>query len=184
VAHEIIPPFPLQRAQERGLCFYGHETISMTVSPVTIYASLAPPATVYCWRLFCLVFGELSPAGISENFIVRHRGPSTIIHEDPWIHSVVDFPYPLTETLTYRNPHEFWIVNNTGVDQTFDITLHFMEFTTEEDWMKYKELVDAGRKMIQFLGGAVEAIKKTNEILNTILSAIRVIQERVSQERK
>jgi len=179
VAPEIIPPIPLQRAQERGLCFYGHQTISMTVPPITVYSSLAPPATVYCWRLFTLVFGELTPAGISEDFVVKHKGPSTILHEDPWIHSVVDWPYPLTETLTYRQPHELWIVNNTGTSQTFDITLHFMEFPTREDWDRYRELVEEGAETVQLLRGTVEAIKKTNTILEEILSIARRIEEKV-----
>jgi len=151
VPPEITPPVPLQQAQERQLCKYSHFTLRMAVPPVAepgIYGKVGPPKAVYCWRVFALSFGDLDPAGISPDFIVVHRGPRTERHEDPWIHSVVDFPYPLTETLLGGEHHEFWLVNKTGVSQTFDITMHFMLFRVEADWNEYRAMVEVLPRML------------------------------------
>jgi len=92
---EVIPPVSLQKAQERGYCSYSHLTIQATIPPAPepgVKVVIRPPKDVYCWRLFAFVFGALNPAGISADFIVRHRGPRTALHDDPWIHSIVDWP--------------------------------------------------------------------------------------------
>jgi len=146
VPPEVWVPDPLQRALERGICTYSHLTVSASipvVGPPGVRMEVRPPRGVYAWRLFAFVFGSLEPAGVSEDFVVTHIGPRTIKHEDPWVHSIVDPKvYPLTETITRAEPHVLWITNQTPETQTFDITLHYMEFKRGEDYDLYRAMVE------------------------------------------
>jgi len=146
---QVIPPVPLQRAQERRLCKYAHLTIQATIPPGKFIFEIRPPDGVYCCRNFCLTFGDLDPAGITPDFIIFHYSGQVVGHEDPWIYSIVAHPYPLTDTITRREPHVIVVINNTGVTQTFDVTLHWMEFATEEDWNKYRAMVEESSTLVR-----------------------------------
>jgi len=148
---QVIPPEPLQKAQERGLCKYAHLTIQATIPPGRFRFEITPPEKVFCCRNFCLVFGDLSPAGISPDFIIIHYSGQVKRHEDPWIYSIVSQPYPLTDTITHVEPHILIVVNNTGATQTFDVTLHWMEFDKRDDWDKYRAMVEEPHKMVTLL---------------------------------
>jgi len=157
---EVIPPVPLQRAQERGLCLYGHLTLQATIPPGRFIFEIKPPVGVYACRNFALTFGALEPAGISPDFIITHRSGQVVLHEDPWIHSIVDWPYPLTDTITEKEPHVIIIDNKTGVDQTFDVTLHWMEFRSKEHWDRYRAMVEEPSTLIRLMKRVVELLSR------------------------
>jgi len=169
--YEVIPPVPLQRARERGLCFYGHLTMKMTVPAGAIVTStIKPPAGVYCWRTFAFVYGELDPAGVSDKFIITHMQAGMVKHQDPWLHSVVDEVYPHSLTLTERDPETLMIENNTGVDQTFDVTLHYMEFPTIDDWNKYRAMMEEVSTMVNVLRNIKDILSKCLKALKDLLA--------------
>jgi len=155
----VVTPITLQRALERGICIYGHLTIQATIPPVEppgIEVSIAPPKGAYCWHLFALSFGNLSPAGYSADFIIRHRGPGTVLHEDPWVPSIVNYVYPLTETIYPERPHVIAVVNRTGAFQTFDVTLHYMEFAKKEHYDEYRAMVETDERILKVLREILE----------------------------
>ena len=159
----VTPPVPLQYARELNLCRYVHLTIQMTIPPSTggtpaVYFNLPaedlagvsaefeainkirvkvgpPPGQV--WRTFALVWGEVTPAGITRDVIITHGQLGMKMHEDPWLHSLVDDEYPHSLTLTNQNPEVLVIENKTANAQTLDVTIHLMAFDTLDDYNKY-----------------------------------------------
>jgi len=174
---EVIPPFHLQKALERGLCLYSHLTIQATLPPGVYEFEIKPPNGVYCCRNFALTFGDLDPAGYSSDFIVTHYSGQVVMHEDPWISSVVDYVYPLADTITAKDPHVVIVENKTAVTQTFDITLHWMEFVSVDDWNKYRALVEESARILnvlkQILGILQEFTKFVSEVLRKIAEKIK-----------
>ena len=177
---QVMPPEVLARAQEMGLCRYLHLSVQCTVPPATggvpvVYLNLpdveltgltyempavnvfriliAPPTKDYIWKTFGLAWGEMSPAGISLEVVITHGQYGMILHDDPWIHSLVDYTYPHSLTLMRGRPEILIIDNQTAVAQTLDVTIHLMSFATKEDWDAYQEMLRGVEKMVGELKG-------------------------------
>jgi hypothetical protein len=167
----VVPPAPLARALELGLCRYLHLSIQISIPPSTggtpvIYVNLpdeeltginvlmpainvmkiyfAPPTKDYIWRTFALCWGQMYPAGTTLDVIITHGQYGMVLHDDPWIHSLVDYPYPHSLTLMKGRPEVLIIENKTAYTQTLDVTIHLMSFHTKYDWNKYQELLKVG----------------------------------------
>lgn len=165
---EVMPPELLARALELGLCRYLHLSVLCTIPPATgntptVYLNLpdeeltglsatfpavnklrlliAPPMKDYIWRTFGLAWGEMTPAGTSLDVVITHGQFGMILHEDPWIHSLVDYTYPHSLTLMKGRPEILIIENKEVAAQTIDVTIHIMSFHTKEDWDKYQNLL-------------------------------------------
>ena len=164
----IMPPIPLQIAQELGLCRYMHITIQITVPPSTggtpefyinipeeemagmsveweainkVRILLAPPDTEYVWRTFQLVWGSLSPLESGLDVVITHGQYGMVLHEDPWVNSLTKLGYPHSLTLMRGRPEILIIENNTSDAQTMDVTIHLMVFDTKEDWEEYQRML-------------------------------------------
>jgi hypothetical protein len=191
---EVMPPEPLARALEMGLCRYVHLSMMITIPPATggqpvIYINLpdeeiagisvempavnkmrvliAPPPKDYIWRTFSLAWGEMKPAGISTDLVITHGQISMILHSDPWIHSLVDYSYPHSLTLTRGNPELLILENRTAEAQTVDVTLHLMSFHTREDWERYQAML------------AVH--DKTNELIQKLIDEVGELKAKVEE---
>jgi len=84
--------------------------------------------------------------------------------------------YPLTETLKWGEPHELWIINNTGVSQAFDVTMHFMVFRTKELWDKYRAMVEEMSTLIKIARGILVTIARAVERIIGALRVVRVVR--------
>jgi len=129
---------------------------------------VAPPVKDYVWRTFGLAWGELSPAGVTLDITITHGQYGMIMHEDPWIHSLVDYTYPHSLTLMRGRPEILTLENNTDEAQTMDVTIHLMSFHTKEDWEKYQELLRllSNEQLIEYLSilkDMLEEIKKLKQ---------------------
>jgi len=71
-----------------------------------------------------------------------------------------DESYPLYITIKHPNPHVFIIHNNTGETQTCDITFHYMVFMSEDDWDKYRSLVEERHSILEVLRDISGKIKE------------------------
>lgn len=196
---QVMPPEPLARAQERGLCRYLHLSLQVTVPPATggtpvVYLNLpdeeltgivyempainifrimvAPPIKDYIWRTFSLAWGEMSPAGISLDVVITHGQFGMVLHDDPWIHSLVDYTYPHSLTLMKGRPELLIIENKTAVEQTLDVTIHMMSFHSKEDWDAYETMLVEWDKML------AEDIRRA-ELQIAMLEELRKIYEAV-----
>ena len=196
----VTVPIPLQYARELNLCRYLHLTIQVTVPPSTggipeFYINLpdedtqgirpffdainkirilvAPPPSKV-WRTFSLVWGELTPVGISRDVIITHGQLNMKLHADPWLHSLVDDEYPHSLTLTYDNPELLIIENNTSDPQTMDVTIHLMEFNSMEDYEKYLDmLVTQPQAPVGISTARIE--DKLSEILKEMKEGVRSV---------
>jgi len=158
-----MPPV-LARAVERDLCRYSHVPIEMTVpAGAKIRTTFGPPDDVAVWRTFRLVFGERVPAGLSDKFIITHEHKGMVVHEDPWIHSVVSQSYPHNLVLRHTEPEILIIENKEAVDQTFDINIHYCEFETENDWNKYRAMVEESYVLLENVRGILEEVRLIRE---------------------
>ena len=198
---QVIPPEPLARALERGLCRYLHLSIQVTVpSPAggtpVVYLNLpdeeltgikvempavnifrillAPPVKDYIWRTFGLAWGEMSPAGISLDVVITHGQYGMVLHDDPWLHSLVDYTYPHSLTLMKGRPEILIIDNETAVAQTLDVTIHLMSFHTKVDWDAYQEMLIEMDKIIALEAERTELQKSMLEELKRIAARRRV----------
>lgn len=192
---QVQPPQPLARALERGLCRYMHLSIQATIPPATggtpvVYLNLpdeeltgikveipainifrilmAPPIKDYIWRTFGLAWGEMSPAGISLDVIITHGQFGMVLHDDPWIHSLVDYTYPHSLTLMKGRPEILIMDNQTAVEQTLDVTIHLMSFRSKEDWDAYQEMFKEGEKVIS-------AVKELTDVERQILARLEAM---------
>ncbi len=183
---EVTPPQPLARALENGLCRYLHLSALFTIPPAaggvpSVYLNLtadeltgmtfsfpainqlrlliAPPTKDYIWKTFSLSWGEMSPAGTSTSVIITHGQYGMVLHEDPWIHSLVDYTYPHSLTLMRGKPEILVIENNEALAQTMDISIHIMAFHTKEDWDKYQEMLREVEKMTELQQARVDIQK-------------------------
>lgn len=202
----VSPPQPIAIALERGLCRYIHLSIQMTIPSKTggmpkVYINLppeeiegikvefpnapdlsivrllvAPPTKDYCWRTFGLVWGELEPAGISLDVVITHGQYGMVIHEDPFIHSLVDEEYPHSLTLTRDKPEIIIIENNTEEPQTIDISIHLVAFSKKEDWDRYQLILSSGTQtydqsiFIEILDVLKEILKELKEGVRSVLT--------------
>jgi len=166
----VLTPISIQKALERRLCAYTHQTISGTVPPIEatrgrpVSGYITPPEWAYKWRIFSLIFGELSPAGVSDKFTIVHWGPMVTRHEDPWIHSIVDREYPLLDVLGPGEKHGIEIYNRTGEAQTFDVTVHLVEFRSEKTWNEYRALVEEMKSLLTVSREELEALRKIGRL--------------------
>jgi hypothetical protein len=193
----VQPPQPLAIALERGYCRYVHLTMQFTIPPAAggapavyinlpneeitgiavdfpnfpalnvIRALVSPPYKDYVWRTFALSWGELYPAGTSLDLVITHGQFGMILHADPFIHSLVDEPYPHSLTLMRGRPEILILENTTADSQTIDISLHLMAFPTKDDWDNYQDLLTTPN----VTGGT--DLSSTNQILRNILKEIK-----------
>jgi len=197
----VVPPEPLAKALERGLCKYLHLSMQVTVPPSAggtpvVYINLpdeeltgikvempavnimrvqvAPPLKDYVWRTFALAWGEISPAGITRDVIVTHGQLGMALHDDPWIHSLVDYVYPHSLTLIKGNPELLVIENRTTQAQTMDVTIHIMSFHTREDWEAYQRMLRSEERTadaLEFLSSLWKSLKeKVESFIDRIVS--------------
>lgn len=201
----VSPPLPLAIALEKGLCKYVHLTMQLTIPPSTggapalytnlpaeemtnikvdfpnfpdlsvIRALIAPPTKDYVWRTFNLVWGELYPAGITLDLVITHGQYGMILHEDPFVHSLVDTEYPHNLTLTKDKPEVIIIENNSSDSQTIDISIHLMAFSRKEDWDEYQNSILGMSTMPNGNGNGNCDIdlSTTNGILRAILKELK-----------
>ena len=161
-------PDMLARAVELELCRYEHLTMILTVPPAgggapaetlnlaaeekdgiviehpavnVTRISVSPATKDFAWRVFGMVWGLLTPAGVDSTFILTHGQFGMIRHDDPWIHSVVDEEYPLNLVLVKERPLIMDFTNGTAAAQTLDLTIHFLSFASEADWDLYQSML-------------------------------------------
>jgi len=96
-----------------------------------------------------------------------------IKHDDPWVHSLIDEAYPLYINITHRRPHVFIIHNNTGETQTCDITFHYMVFMSEDDWDKYRSLVEERHSILEAVRSIRDKMSWVKKIPARVKEAIR-----------
>lgn len=200
---QVMPPEVLARALELGLCRYMHISAMVTIPPATggvpiVYLNLpdeeltgvsfeipainqmrllfAPPLKDYLWRTFSLAWGAMEPAGISLDIVLSHGQYGMIMHEDPWIHSLVDYTYPHSLTLMRGRPEILIIENNSIAAQTIDVTIHLMSFATKEDWDTYQaSLKEAPALEAPPKANTLEVLTEIRDVLIDMQKGIRAI---------
>jgi hypothetical protein len=148
----IEVPYDLLKAQERGLAQYrpAHWWGTVPAGAVLKIYSYPPPSR-YLMKLFAVSYGQLDPAGTSPDFVVSHYGRGVLMFQHGWTHSVIQRPLPLTMDITAPEPHIVWLRNDTGETQSYDMILHRFEFTTRDDWDKYRALAEERHSILEEL---------------------------------
>lgn len=200
----IVPPLPLQIALERGLCRYVHLTVMITLPPPTggtpvfyvnvplemlegiqvrfpkpnrVELAVAPPRSHYVWKTFALSWGALTPAGISRKIVITHWHKYMIIHEDPFLHSLVDYTYPHNLVLRGDQPEYLVIENLEDTEQTIDVTFHIMCFETREQWEEYQ-------RMLQETARIEGELREARGLLESLRDLLRATLERLMGARR
>ena len=160
-------PNELRRAQERDFCKYrpAHWWVSVDPMPPGTYARIFiyPFYPRYLLKNFAVSYGPLEPAGTSPDFVIYHYARGLLLHYHYYLHGVIQHTYPLTNVITATEPHELWIGNWTGVMQQFDMIFHRMEFLTEEDWDRYRAMIEEPHSMLEELRKIRREIEQLRE---------------------
>lgn len=130
-------PLELRVACDSGYAQYMHGSLSFDVPTGTTLATVKPTLDEQVWQFYVWCFGSARPIGPTPLLAFAHWQEGVQIHGDPWIHSLVDFEYPIWANCTRLNPHYLKWVNSTGAIQTVDFQYHMGIFGNREKYLNW-----------------------------------------------
>jgi len=142
-----VAPLEIRIAFDHGHAQFRHEPLEIPIPPgaPSMLISFAPVRPALIWQYYLWTFGAVVPAGPTSKLYFKHWQEGVVRHDDPMVHSLLDFEYPVWANATLTNPHYIECYNLTGQTQTIDLQLWLAEFPTAGayiDW--YCDLIILG----------------------------------------
>jgi hypothetical protein len=132
-----VAPQEIRVAFDHGHALFKHEPLEFAIPPGTLLISFAPASATLVWQLFLFTFGRVSPAGPTSDLYFTHWQEGVARHDDPMVHSLLDFEYPIWAVSTTANPHYIELHNLTEEVQTLDLQLWMAVFPNRTAYARW-----------------------------------------------
>ena len=132
-----VAPLEIRIALDSGYAQYMHGSLAFDVPVGTTLTTMKPTLDEQVWQFYVWCFGSVRPMGPTPLLAFAHWQEGVQIHGDPFVHSLVDFEYPIWANCTRLNPHNLKWINSTGAIQTIDMQYHLGIFPNREKYLNW-----------------------------------------------
>ena len=180
-----IIPRELRIAIDQGYGLFSHLPLQMYFPPGTLLVTSAPPDESAVWQYYLWTFGAMTPGGFSADVYFKHWQEGVQKHDDPMVHSLMDFEYSIWVNSTRANPHYIEIHNTTGVMQIVDTQFWMVVFPNRSkyiDW--YCDLIlmglrnDIGEYLLRIMKTSKEDFERRLEYRSKMCFNSRKLMEK------